>query len=157
MDVDGAPPSQRRRLQHPASAGPSRDESIPRAAQFAIARELLRGDHIAQDYMMCLSQTDNMGCHNTPMANGQEDDVGPRLKHPKSIQDRVHGMITLHGLLVAVMDTAEFQRLDRIRQLGGCFYVYPSATHTRKEHSVGVAHLAGEMVRHLAKQQPILR
>ena len=65
-------------------------------------------------------------------------------------------MITLHGLLVAVMDTAEFQRLDRIRQLGGCFYVYPSATHTRKVHSVGVAHLCGEMARHLQKKQPDL-
>ena len=28
------------------------------------------------------------------------------------MQCRVHGQITLHGLLVAVMDTAEFQRLD---------------------------------------------
>jgi HD superfamily phosphohydrolase len=43
-----------------------------------------------------------------------------------------------------------------VRQLGGCYYVYPSATHTRKEHSIGVAHLAGAMVRHLAKQQPDL-
>ena len=157
MDVDGAPPSQRRRLQHPASAGPSQEETYPEDGTGSPSHEnSYEDDHIAQDYMMCLSQTDNMGCHNTPMANGQEDDVGPRLKHPKSIQDRVHGMITLHGLLVAVMDTAEFQRLDRIRQLGGCFYVYPSATHTRKEHSVGVAHLCGEMARHLQKKQPDL-
>ena len=77
-------------------------------------------------------------------------------KHEKSIQDRVHGQISLHGLLVAVMDTAEFQRLDRIKQLGGCVYVYPSATHTRKEHSIGVAYLAGRMTRHLAEQQPEL-
>lgn len=107
---------------------------------------------------MYLSQTDNYMNPNTPMKAGYdgEEERGPQLKHPKSVQDRVHGQILLHGLLVAVMDTVEFQRLDRVKQLGGCAYVYPSATHSRKEHSIGVAHLAGMMVMHLAKHQPEL-
>ena len=60
------------------------------------------------------------------------------------------------GLLVACMDTAPFQRLDRILQLGGSKYVFPSATHTRKEHSVGTSHLAGELLQHLRTAQPEL-
>ena len=78
------------------------------------------------------------------------------LKQSKTIHDRVHGQVNLHGLLVAVMDTPEFQRLDKIAQLGGCSYVYPSATHSRKEHSIGVAHLAEKMASHLQKTQPEL-
>ena len=74
----------------------------------------------------------------------------------KQIQDRVHGQITLDRLLLLVMDTPDFQRLDNIKQLGGCSYIYPSATHTRKEHSIGVCHLAGLMVKHLRNAQPTL-
>ena len=65
----------------------------------------------------------------------------------------MHGPIVVPGLLVAFIDTPEFQRLDRIAQLGGCRFVYPSATHSRKEHSIGVAHLAGKLVRHLRDVQ----
>ena len=74
----------------------------------------------------------------------------------KQVQDRVHGQITLDRLLLLVMDTPDFQRLDNIKQLGGCSYIYPSATHTRKEHSIGVCHLAGLMVKHLRTAQPTL-
>ena len=102
---------------------------------------------------MHLSQLDN---HPTTPIITERDAGQTRKRQSKSISDRVHGQIELNGLLVAVMDTPEFQRLDKIKQLGGCAYVYPSATHTRKEHSIGVAHLAGVMVRHLRSAQPDL-
>ena len=41
--------------------------------------------------------------------------------------------------------------------LGGCYYVFPGASHNRFEHSIGVAYLAGRMCRVLQKQQPELR
>ena len=66
------------------------------------------------------------------------------LKHmnARRIADRVYGEIDLAPLAALLSSTPEFSRLDDIRQLGGCAFVYPSATHTRREHSLGVCHLA---------------
>ncbi len=44
-----------------------------------------------------------------------------------------------------LMDTAAFRRLHRIKQLAHAHTVYPSAHHTRFEHSLGVMHIAGRM------------
>ena len=60
----------------------------------------------------------------------------------KQIYDPIHGYITLTPLQIKIIDTEEFQRLRDLKQLGAAFYVYPSATHTRFEHSLGVCHLA---------------
>uniref|UniRef100_A0A669D3Q2 Deoxynucleoside triphosphate triphosphohydrolase SAMHD1-like n=1 Tax=Oreochromis niloticus TaxID=8128 RepID=A0A669D3Q2_ORENI len=63
--------------------------------------------------------------------------------------DPIHGHIKLHPLLVKIIDTPQFQRLRKIKQLGGGYYVFPGASHNRFEHSVGVGHLAGELVKAL--------
>jgi len=52
----------------------------------------------------------------------------------------VHGYITLCENDLHIIDTPLFQRLKRIRQTGAHF-VYPSANHTRFEHSLGVMYL----------------
>lgn len=67
------------------------------------------------------------------------------------IFDRVHGNIRLLPLAAHIAATPEFHRLDGIRQLGGTSFVYPSATHTRREHSIGVCYLAEAMATHLQK------
>lgn len=72
------------------------------------------------------------------------------------ICDRVHGEITISPFVAAIATHKIFHRLDSVRQLGGCFFVYPSATHTRREHSLGVCHLAGEMGSHLKGRYPNL-
>ncbi|XP_052400802.1 deoxynucleoside triphosphate triphosphohydrolase SAMHD1-like [Carassius gibelio] len=70
--------------------------------------------------------------------------------------DPIHGNIELHPLLVKMIDTPQFQRLRYIKQLGTIHLVYPGATHTRFEHSLGVAHLAGCLLKTLNENQPEL-
>jgi HD superfamily phosphohydrolase len=70
----------------------------------------------------------------------------------KQIYDPVHGFITITPLMKSIIDTPEFQRLRDLKQLGAVHYVYPSAVHTRFEHSLGVSHLAGIMAESLIKR-----
>ncbi|WP_457742680.1 HD domain-containing protein [Thermococcus sp.] len=60
----------------------------------------------------------------------------------KLVHDPIHGGIELDDFAVRLVDTPEFQRLRRITQLGLAFLVYPSARHTRFEHSIGTFHIA---------------
>lgn len=66
----------------------------------------------------------------------------------KIYRDSVHNIIRLNTdtdegkLLVKLIDTAEFQRLRRIRQLGLANFTYQGAEHSRFTHSLGALHLA---------------
>lgn len=53
-------------------------------------------------------------------------------------RDPLYGFITINEVEQRIIDTTQFQRLRRIMQLGTSFLVYPSASHTRFEHSLGV-------------------
>jgi HD superfamily phosphohydrolase len=86
---------------------------------------------------------------------GSSGSQGPRRKtlkfveKEKRLHDRCHGQIALEPLLVRIMDTHEFQRLRTLKQLGGSAFVYPDASHSRFEHSLGVAFLSRRLVEHL--------
>lgn len=67
----------------------------------------------------------------------------------KIFNDPVHEHFPLGPVSCAVIDTRPFQRLRGLKQLGCCEYVYPGATHTRFEHSLGVGYLAGVWARTL--------
>ncbi|WP_440771764.1 HD domain-containing protein [Natronorubrum sp. DTA28] len=66
-----------------------------------------------------------------------------------TIKDSVHDHIRVDGVARDLLDTPAVQRLRNIRQLGTVSLVYPSANHTRFEHSLGVYHLACEALEHL--------
>ncbi len=58
-----------------------------------------------------------------------------------SIRDPIHGKIGLEPMLAKLVMTPEFQRLRRIKQLSFGQICFPSANHTRYEHSLGTHHL----------------
>ena len=64
------------------------------------------------------------------------------LSPHKTIRDAIHGDIMITRLETAIIDTKEFQRLRKIRQLGPTHLVYPSANHTRFEHSLGTLYMS---------------
>ena len=67
-------------------------------------------------------------------------------------RDSVHNIIRVNTdadegkLVVSLVDTPEFQRLRRIRQLGLAYFAYQAAEHSRFTHSLGAFHLAARMV-----------
>ena len=74
----------------------------------------------------------------------------------KQIYDPIHKFITITPLMTQIIDTYEFQRLRDLKQLGATYLVFPSASHSRFEHSIGVSHLAGIMMNELYLKQPEL-
>lgn len=67
-------------------------------------------------------------------------------------RDSVHNIIRVNTdsaegrLVVSLIDTPEFQRLRRIRQLGLAYFAYQAAEHSRFTHSLGAFHLAARMI-----------
>ena len=75
----------------------------------------------------------------------------------KQIYDPIHKFISITPLMTEIIDTYEFQRLRDLKQLGATYLVFPSASHSRFEHSIGVSHLVGIMMNELYLKQPELK
>ena len=69
----------------------------------------------------------------------------------KKIYDAVHGFIAFDEFEKDLIDSLPFQRLHYIHQLGIAYLVYPGATHTRFEHSLGVMFLSTLMFEKICK------
>ena len=74
-------------------------------------------------------------------------EAGPRI-----VRDLVWNTIRLDPTAARIIDTAAFQRLRYIRQLGLTHLVYPGASHTRFDHALGVYHLAVTALRLLRER-----
>jgi uncharacterized protein len=68
-------------------------------------------------------------------------------------RDPVHNFIRFDGEEVALINLDVIQRLRGIRQLAMASLVYPGALHTRFDHTLGVAHVAGQMADELRLDQ----
>lgn len=66
-------------------------------------------------------------------------------RRDKEIRCPIHGFVKLTPFEQDIIDHPAYQRLRRIRQLALTDMVYPGATHTRFEHSLGVMHVASLM------------
>jgi hypothetical protein len=76
------------------------------------------------------------------------------------VRDPLYGFVGLSKKEEKLLDTTCMQRLSRIKQLAHTYIVYPSAVHTRLEHSLGVLYIAGRISEQLKlpqKQRRILR
>lgn len=62
--------------------------------------------------------------------------------HTEHVRCPVHGFIRYSQREREVIDHWAFRRLRNIRQLALCYYVYPGATHSRFEHSLGVMEMS---------------
>ena len=58
------------------------------------------------------------------------------------VRDPLWKNINLSGPLLKLISQRSVQKLARIKQLGPSYLVYPGATHTRLNHSLGVFHIA---------------
>jgi len=63
----------------------------------------------------------------------------------KLVVDNVHGIIKLYPLPYLIINTNIFKRLKDIMQLQATHEVFPTANHSRFEHSLGVMHLARKL------------
>lgn len=72
------------------------------------------------------------------------------------LRDPVHGVVAFEGengrVLPRLVDTAEVQRLRRVRALGVASLAFPGAEHSRFAHAVGAAQV---MARFLARVEPL--
>jgi uncharacterized protein len=60
----------------------------------------------------------------------------------KIINDPLHGFITIDDpLIFKIIQHPYYQRLSRIKQMALAYLVYPGATHTRFQHSLGAYYL----------------
>lgn len=88
-----------------------------------------------------------------------------------TIDDVVHGKISLPDYVVSIIETAEFQRLRNLKQLGEFIafkshcgtshyqfslsgvsnFIFASANHSRAEHCIGTAYLCKKQLEVLEK------
>ena len=71
--------------------------------------------------------------------------------YKKVVPDVIHGPITLTRVESRVLESAYYQRLRWVKQLGFSFYIFPGATHTRFAHALGVSHVMDKILRSIKK------
>ena len=79
-----------------------------------------------------------------------------KIRDNKVIRDTAFGFNLFFKYEINLLDSPILQRLRRIHQTSLAFYTYPSAVHTRFEHSLGVTVVAQRMLDALRLREPYL-
>ena len=69
-----------------------------------------------------------------------------------TVRDSLYDLIPFGPREVKLIGTAAFLRLQKVKQLGFVYRVWPGATHTRYEHSLGCYHLTVRALRALLQR-----
>lgn len=69
------------------------------------------------------------------------------------IRDPIHGFVKINDWERDIINHSAFQRLRRIKQLAWTDMVYPGASHSRFEHSLGVMHVVTKLVEAITERQ----
>lgn len=78
-----------------------------------------------------------------------------KLPREKVFRDPVHGFIHIQDrLILDLIDTSEFQRLRRIRQLGTSAFTFHGAEHSRFNHSLGVYEITRRIINNFLRNYP---
>ena len=78
------------------------------------------------------------------------DNVYTKLERTKVLRDPLYGYITVDYKIISdLIDSREFQRLRRIRQLAGVGQVFQTAEHSRFTHSLGAYHMASLVIQNV--------
>ncbi len=73
-----------------------------------------------------------------------------KLERTKVLRDPLYGYITVDYKIISdLIDSKEFQRLRRIRQLAGVGQVFQTAEHSRFTHSLGAYHMASLVIQNV--------
>ncbi|KAL7451272.1 hypothetical protein ACHAWC_003095 [Mediolabrus comicus] len=84
-------------------------------------------------------------------------DVIPVKYETRKCADEVHGEVTIPPAVQVVLDSPAVQRLANLKQLGLAYNTYPSCSHSRKSHSLGVMECASNIITKsiIGKQQQL--
>lgn len=78
-----------------------------------------------------------------------------QLKHEKVFRDPIHGTITIDNqIILDLINTPEFQRLRRVKQLGTTSLVFHGAEHSRFGHCLGVYEIARRLCAQFERNYP---
>ncbi len=108
-------------------------------------------------------QTAQNNNHHTPETTVQSDmnaywtdadgfPLLPDAQPSSTIRDSLYDLIPLGPREEKLIGTAAFLRLQQVKQLGFVYRIWPGATHTRYEHSLGCYHLTVRALRSLLQR-----
>jgi len=78
-----------------------------------------------------------------------------RLQYEKVFRDPIHDYIHVeHTIILDLINSKEFQRLRRVKQLGTSQFTFHGAEHSRFGHSLGVYELTRKIINNFSRNYP---